>query len=291
MRHINLQTPSPIQRQHTSTGKPRLSAGLFACCLFGLTLTAPAQIILSDSFSRNVNNPPQAGGPSGWGANDNALGGTQTQTYLAQLDPTTSQQQWVNGSQGLLRSGSTRIDLDLAPLAPSGFTLSFDATRGVGGYVGFTLGLGPTNTLAGLAPLNAFADFSFLLKPAVSGSMQLEMLTNGISATGNYGAFGSATAAHSIVAALTPNGYTGTAGISITIDGNNAFTGSLFTGTFDWQNDGWQGYVSFESNNTDAKIDNLVITAVPEPGTVLLGVFGGLGLALFRRDHQRQRSA
>lgn len=257
---------------------PKQLIRLVACTAGFATLafaTASAQtIVLSDSFSRNVNSPPLTGGPSGWGVNDNAAGGTQTQNYLAQLDTTGDQQQWVNGVEGLLRFGTARISLDIAPLAPLGYTVSFDARRSAsGGFVGFVLGLGPADVLTGLSVLNTNADFGFLLKPPSGGQMQLEVLKAGVSQGGNFGAFGDASLYHTVSATVAPNGYAGTADIAITVDGNPAYTGS-----FPWQVDSNQGYIGFSANQRDASIDNLVITAIPEPMTPALL---GLGVLVF----------
>lgn len=240
-----------------------------ATALLALAMLAPnparAQAVLfSDSFSREVN---PFWTDSSWGTNDNALGGhLLTQPYLVN----TNLQQWVDGFTGLLRGngsacGSARILVDFATNAPGGFSLSFKARRSLsGGFVGFTLGLGPTNATGGFPPLDAGADFTFLLKPPAGGQMRCEVLTNGVSVPpGNYGAFGEASEEHLIVATLTPNGYSGAATIAITVDGTNAFTGQPnFNGNFTWQNDGNQGYITFSANQPDATIDDIVITAL-----------------------------
>ena len=99
---------------------------------------AQGVLLLSDSFNRTVgdplNTPPQL---SSWGDNDNASGGTITQTYEAS-DPFTDAGNtggaWVDGDRGVLAYAFTQIEHDWATdsnvLAGGGLKIEFDLQEG-----------------------------------------------------------------------------------------------------------------------------------------------------------------
>ena len=86
--------------------------------------SATAAVVYSDSFSRTTGSGDPNGKPanpnnfSSWGANDNALGGTVTQTYF--VGPTNrggGANQTTDGNVGTLISGGTMFDFDVTTVA------------------------------------------------------------------------------------------------------------------------------------------------------------------------------
>ncbi len=281
----------------------------------GLTVAASTQaatILYSDNFNRTagVNASGTAGGLSDWGANNNALGGSLTQTYKVRdtAAGASTEQQFVDGNLGRLRLGHGVVNTDLLlnPLVNSGgYRVAFDFQRGNGGYIAFALGITPTEIQAH-AQNNArigvpFAtnipetDFGFLFRPSAAS----EVWKSGVTAVGPAGIFNAAvitgsptTLLNNAVVDITPAvagqwGVGAVINVSLTVNGGSPD----YVTTFVSNNLVGPGYFGFHSNAgaavTQAGIDNLVITAlgnpvVPEPTT--LAAFSAIaGSALIRR--------
>jgi hypothetical protein len=256
---------------------------------------ASAAILLSDNFNRTagVNAAGNAGGQSDWGTNNNALGGTVATPYKvrATASGASTEQQFVDGNLGRLRLGHGVVNFDLLTIPAvlqNGFTASFDFQRGGGGYVAFALGITPAQIEA--HPQNnarigvPFAanipetDFGFLFRPSAA----TEVWKGGGTQVGPAGIFnaasisGSPTALlNSAVVAITPAvaGQWGAgAMINVALTVNNA-AAPQYASTFTSDGSGL-GYFGFHSNAgasvAQAGVDNLVISAVPEPASFLL---------------------
>lgn len=271
-----------------------------------MAVPASAALLLSDDFNRTagVNAAGNAGGLSSWGNNNNALGGSATQTYKVRTTATgaSTEQQFVDGNLGRLRLGHGVVDYDLlsdpAVLA-NGFRASFDFQRGGGGYIAFAVGLTPAEIQA--HPQNnarigvPFAanipetDFGYLFRPG--GATQIwkagtvidnpAVSFNAASITGSPSSL-----VNSAVVEFTPavSGQWGPgATINVELMVNNV---STYTSSFTSDGSGL-GYFGFHANSgasvAQAAVDNLVITAlVPEPTTLTLASIAS-GLCIRRR--------
>lgn len=285
-------------------------------------------VVFSDSFNRTTgvgdgNSPTgstTAGtGVSNWGANDNALGGTITQTYDVNKTPvvTGGSQHVVGtpftnpgaGNVGTLMNGGLRTTASFMPavLSTPGATgvridFTFDrftdpAAIAANGFLGIGFGL----DAAGGAPPTAFSStapqdnstFAISFQQAVSNFGNGQTF-QGTSATAlsnfNYGTSSTSPLdPHNVSILFAPNSLIdfSTAGALIPY---SIFVDDLLvpktTGTF--TADGTDlGIITFGSNNTVQRyIDNLsvsAITAVPEPTSLVLVPAIGLLAGLRRR--------
>lgn len=265
---------------------------------------APASVIFSDSFDRvrgsgDANGFPGPVNDSDWGDNDNALGGSAVQTYTFDESRGGGAQQTTNGSVAQLVAGAAQVELDLGPLAPLGYTVAFDFQRVTdgNGFVAMAIGLDDTDQIENTGGFNGNA---FLFTNAANGAEAAVLmkqngdveLWDGAAAPAQAiaGFYSNPTDLHSaLVTVSAPSGYgAGSAGtVSLSIDGSPAASQAI---TFDGAS---SGYLSFYSNlsgtNPFAKygaIDNLVVTAIPEPSALmLLGLtLGGVGMLQRRRS-------
>jgi len=279
-----------------------------ATAVVALSSAASASVILSDNFNRSagVNAAGNAGGLSDWGANNNALGGTETMTYKVRNTAagTSTEQQFVDGNLGRLRLGHGVVDFDLLSnpaVLQNGFTASFDFQRGGGGYIALAVGITPAQIEA--HPQNnarigvPFAanipetDFGFLFRPSVA----TEVWKSGSVATGPTGIFNGTSIAGSpttlvntAVAEFTPV-VAGQWGAGATINFALTVNGAVvpqYTTTFTSDGSGL-GYFGFHSNAgaavAQAAVDNLVISAIPEPTVMGLMAISSAGLLIRRR--------
>lgn len=259
-------------------------------------LQASADTIFSDSFDRTTGNADTGAPPveSSWGANDNALGGSSVQTYTMNTRGGGAQNT-TDGSVAVFRAGASQVDLDLGPLAPVGYTVAFDFQRATGGgFIAMGIGLDPTlipatggfngnSFLFDSGPASGTVDGAVLFQQdndsAGNGRVQLFNAGDAVESIGD--AFTSNEAVHSaVVSVIAPSGYgAGATGIlAVSIDGASPLSTGI---TFDGEN---SGYLSFYSNQVGSTIDNLVVTAIPEPTTVGLGLIAATGfLAASRR--------
>lgn len=274
--------------------------------------SADAATILSDSFNRTAGMagqaPPNGPGSSSWGQNDNASGGSTSQTYKVRSTPAgpSSEVQFVDGNFGRLRLGHGVVDFDLLSvpaIVQSGFKASFDFQRGGGGYVALALGITPTqiethpqnNARIGV-PFAANipeTDFGLLFRPSAA----TEVWKGGSTGVGPAGIFNATsfsgtptTLLNTAVAEFTPAapGQWGAgATINVTLNVNNAAL-PQYSSSFVSDGSGL-GYFGFHSNAggtvAQAAIDNLVIIAndIPEPSSLALLAAGCLAGIVVRR--------
>jgi hypothetical protein len=289
-----------------------LTLFLAAICLaVGFCSVSTADIILvSDDFNRTAGNPAagSSGGLSDWGMNNNALGGTTNQTYKVRTTAagTSTEQQFVDGNLGRLRLGHGVVDFDLlsnSTVLQNGFQASFDFQRGGGGYIAFAIGMTPAEIEA--HPQNnarigvPFAtnipetDFGFLFRPPTGGQGQTEIWRGGVQTTGPLGIFnatsitGSPTSLlNQAVVRFTP-AVAGQWGAGSTINAELVVNNGTPL-SYSFLSDGsGLGYFGFHSNAgasvAQAGVDNLVISAIPEPSSLSLVAVLALGLGLRRR--------
>lgn len=257
---------------------------------FVISLPASAEVIFSDSFDRvegfdaDLTNMMNS---SSWGDNDNSLGGAASQTYSMDTTRGGGAQNTVNGSAGVIKNGAVQINTDFGPLAPMGYTVAFDMTRTTGnGYLALAVGLDSTSQIPSTGGFNGNA---FLFTNGGNGVDAAVVLrqTNGNATDGTLELWAGGSAALQtldsfytdreatqsvLVTVAAPNGYgAGSMGtLTAEIDGSSASQAITFDGVS-------SGYLSLFSNQTGATIDNLVVTAIPEPTTIGLTLFALIG--------------
>ena len=264
--------------------------------------------VLSDSFDRTTGNSDDTGAAflSEIGSNDNAFGGTVVQDYAE--TPTRNSggvNQTTDGSAAVIDFGafSTSVDLAADPdvLAGGGYTVAFDFQRGqAGGFTGVFIGYDPSSVEtqdggAAFGPINGtnsatpgITDAAFLFQNQMGeGRVQYNSFVGGDDASDDVtinfdnvysDGTGTLTGVHSALLTVNaPSGFGDGAdgSVSISVDGNLVTTQDV---TFDGN---FGGVVGFSANQGNARIDNLVISAIPEPAS--LGLLGIGGLALLRR--------
>ena len=270
-------------------------------CLFA---PASAQVIFSDSFDRvrgsgDANGFPGPMNNSDWGDNDNALGGSVVQTYTFDESRGGGAQQTTDGSVAQLIGGAAQIELDLGPLAPVGYTVAFDFQRVTDGNGFITLGIGLDDTDQ-IENMGGFNGNTFLFTNPANGvdaavlvkqNGDVELWDGAAAPAQTLGGFYSdPSEVHSaLVTVNAPNGYSAGAGgtLRLSIDGGPTAAQAI---TFDGTS---SGYLSFYSNLAGGggvvrygAIDNLVVSAIPEPSSLALG---GLALASFVAWRRRCR--
>jgi len=261
--------------------------------LVGLAATAPAAVIFSDSFDRADNNAV--------GTNDNALGGTITQTWIEHQDGAS------NADEEAILSNALRLDSDAggagtAWVVPNhnfntsditnagGFILSYtvdpidtsDATRW--GAVSF--GHSSASATAGNFVVANAAPSAFGFLIADDGTYQVfedgDLFESGDTgdAVGPY--------AIEITVSTTDFSIGANATASVTVDGaaidmDDDIAGVQSTHAFTWNTgDNYFNFEGLAKDSTD--YDDVKIELIPEPATLaLLGLGGAVMLGGRRR--------
>ena len=281
-----------------------LARGIAVVLAVGLAhgRVAVAQVdILSDDFGVRTNGQND-GCPAGtetcftdWGDNNNALGGTVTQTYITTPDRTSpggvnstvlDVDDPLNGeSEGVVRFGAIQIDHNLAAdpnvLAGGGYSLEVDVRRGSGGFAGIHFGADQNfvaTTLNGAAfvVLETDTDVSFLLQDDGGGGKRVKFIPFGDDDE-NMGAAkvmdigGLSDEEFDVkIDVSAPNGFDNgdTVTYDVTVDGMSVYSEDILV-------DGlFSGYVGFASNSGGVAggiYDNIKITAFE---ATLSGVVG-----------------
>ncbi len=257
--------------------------------------TRAQTVLLSDSFERETGNANPDNGDtfSDWGMNDNAGGGTITQTYIhtpsrppedGGVDQTTQEADggFLDGdsdNEGVIRFGAIAVDYDLAAdanvLAGGGYTVDFSFRRGPVGFVSFSFGtdpslIGSTSGGAAFLPVNSGLavdtehGYVFQLNTDStdnSGRVQVFEFGSQLEPPGNIdNAFGDVGFAHDAqISVSAPDGFD--SGDSITVDLSIDGT-SIPSASHTVVSDGnFPGYIAFSANSGGALLDDLVITA------------------------------
>jgi len=269
----------------------------------GLSLCASglssATVIYSDTFSRTTGSGDGNGDPNGgdanfsdWGTNDNGLGGTQSQAWIAGPSRAGGERNAVtNGSQGVSHGTSSFYDFDVSTIAPDGFTVALDFSRfvttptpgpGGGGFLAFGFGVDSGTPLNEFTATN-LGDFAVLFQQAANGNAANATAFEDGNNLGNFD-YLSPDTPHSLLLSVNPavSGAYGAGdivNINVLVDGSissdYAVAGGVDFGTF-----------IVSANNFDTRyIDNLVVAAntIPEPSSALLGLLGAIGLCFKRR--------
>lgn len=257
-----------------------------------------AQVLYSDDFSRVTGSGDGNGDPNGpadnfsdWGTNNNALGGTNAQAWEAGPSRAGGGRNSVtDGDLAILHGTTGFYDYDVTTVAPNGFQVALDFSRfvvtpdpgpGAGGYIAFGLGVDSGTALGDFTAIGA-ADWAILFQQANSGNAaNAEAFSDNV-LQGNFDYFQPDTP-HTLLLTVTPDtpgayGETDSINIDVLIDG--ALSQS-FTTT------GGANFGSFaaSANNFDTRfIDNLVVSAIPEPGSALL-LGAAIAGSLVRRRH------
>lgn len=201
----------------------------------------------------------------------------------------------------MLRFGAAAINYNLhtnTTITTNGsYTVTFDFQRiAASGFVGVFFGAEPSAVAAkdgsaAFGPINQVPDYADTVEAAFlfqnnSNVGRVQVFSFGTQQGGNIdGAYDDATTgtvgvhqAEILVSA--PSGFGAGNQISYTlkIDGV-AVPGGVVTA----MSDGGTGTIGFTSNQAGAKIDNLVITSVPEPATLGLLALGGTMMVRRRR--------
>ncbi len=268
-----------------------------------LVLSSNGTTILSDNFNgRTSGNATEPGGISDWGAPNNGLGGSVSTTYLT-TTAGNAQQQTVESGVGVLRSGRTIIDYNLATdstITSNGeFTIEFEvdpSDDGNGGSLGRSwagIALGNTNDLTNwggalFLPNNGNARLGFA--PRNSGTMLsvarggFGTLTDGNPSTtfdelvfdqevfDNYAANYNNGSGDDF---LNDKAYTMRVEVASDFSANAPSTATVFIGevggtltnigTFDfqWGDNAGEAYIALAGNNDVHKIDNLIVEVLP----------------------------
>lgn len=259
--------------------------------------TAGANVIFSDTFDGRTNGDATIGSlVSSWGSNDNALGGSIVQTYQTS-NPFNNSVPVVRNNRGELGWAFTEIQHDFASnLAGGGLTIQFDMSflNGGGGNVSWWMGtasgdIEPADITNGTKqiPLQfSGSDVGLLWRGGAStgGSFLAGVAVDNGFASGHVRTGGGSSAMR--IDIFTNSAAAGSpATVRLTIDGNVTDINGAAAGTdlsFNWDAQG-AAYTGFGSNvATYYAIDNLVVTAIPEPASLGMLAIGGL-IALRRR--------
>lgn len=245
-------------------------------------------LLISDSFERTTGNSNPDGGEfvSDWGMNDNAAGGTITQTYITTPTRTTGggvNQTVQDGdetpdgdNEGVIRFGAITVDHNLATdpnvLAGNGFTVEFTGLRTAGGFISFHLGtdpelIGTTSGGAAFLPVTSMNDageHAYIYQGGDFEDLRMQVFESGMKLVPpdniDFVEPDGAVEFTSLVTVSAPDGFDigDTIDISVSVNGNavSAADHSVqIVGDF-------PGYIGWSSNSGGAFIDDLRITAL-----------------------------
>jgi hypothetical protein len=275
-----------------------------AAAITVLTAAASGSVILSDDFNGRTNGSGTAPHVSDWGSNNNALGGSVVQTYEVS-NPFTSGGSTtvarVQNGYGELGWAFAEIQHDFAANVGAGglrwdFKVNFPGTAG--GHVSWWLGSASSDIVPG--DITVAPDQIPLQKPETdigiimranpgstgwtltnkgtipNGGTEINFLPSVLAARGQDNTVvlelftTSATLSSPATLRVTVNG--------IVQDVNGAAPGTDYSFTWDAQGELYGGFGS--NINNYYLVDDLVVTAIPEPGA--LGAMAA-GLVLLKR--------
>ena len=277
----------------------RIFAGLV---VFAVAGSVSASVIYSDSFDRITGSGDANGNPAGagngfsdWGQNDNAFGGTVVNSWLAgPAGRAGGANQTTDGDLASTIEGGVHYVFDVTTVAPLGFKVEFDFNRfhpvnaGPGnGLVSIGLGAPTGAAIGGGQFAVANSDFAIVFQQGVGANVgNTTFHEDGVflPGTGSEGPvdYGDPNAWHSVDLRMIPAvaGAYGDSDVingSLRIDGGAAYNFTVLGGDE-------FGNLAFASNGfVHRAYDNLIVTAIPEPGTLSLLLLSGLGILVRRR--------
>lgn len=270
--------------------KHLIAFALVTAAFWSTAPDAQAGVLFSDSFNRVEGSGDPNGKPADpnnfadWGSNDNALGGSNTAAWLVGPSRGGGANAVTDGDLASLIEGVGRTTYDALAQAPNGFSVAFDFGRFApvsaggsgGGFISVALGFDPTVNAFGSAANTSDSEFALLFQQGVGGNTgNTQFFEDGafLGATGSEGPvdYGDPLAEHSVLLTFVPQ-TPGAYGSADTIDGAVSIDGGS-PYSFSVQGGPSFGTVSFSSNQfVHRYIDNLVITAIPEPAAALLSL-------------------
>ncbi len=265
-----------------------LSLGCVLAMGAPLTHAQTPKILLSDQFERVTGNAEPLNGPtlSDWGSNDNALGGSITQTYITTptrsggggVDQTVQEADSAEfdgdlDNEGVIRFGTTMVNYDLASdpdvLFGGGYTVEFNFRR-QSNFLSFYFGYDPVDAAttdggAAFGPVTSgfAAEHAWIFQDDGLGTGRMQVFESGtkLDPPGDInGAFGISTELHhALITVSAPNGFDlgDLVTTEVSIDGTPVTAATHTVGS-----DGMHfGYIGWSSNSGSAQIDDLIITA------------------------------
>lgn len=272
-----------------------LTTALAAAAL--IAAPASAQILYSDTFSRVTGSGDGNGDPNGadpnfsdWGTNDNGLGGSNMQAWIAGPSRAGGGRNAVtDGDLGLSHGTTSMYDYDAAGAAPNGFKVALDFSRfvatpdpgpGPGGYIAIGLGVDTGATINDGTAINA-SDFSILFQQANNGNAANADVREDTTVLESFD-YLDPDGDHTLLLTVIPAvagayGDADLVSINVLIDGaiskDYAVLGGANFGSF-----------TVSANNFEPRsIDNLIVTAIPEPSALALACLGLVGVLRRRR--------
>ncbi len=254
-------------------------------------LTAPATVLWSDNFDTD-NNPTFDAASTAGRLSGTAAGETYLRSWGHQQDIDSNQLLFPTG-QGGVRFESATNDPDISGaadrynwggaatgptiLAAGRFIVSFDwipAENTLGDWVSFQVGT-PNADSANLT--GADIDYGILFR----NNGGTERFDNGV----NLMAGGNFTASAGGVARLVEIAYSfNSFADGINVNAVSSVDGTVVANdTFQWDGNGGELRMEMGANAANTRVDNLTITAIPEPASVSLLGLAGLGLLVRRR--------
>ena len=272
---------------------------LVACVATALAASqVSAAVLYSDTFERVTGSGDGNGDPNGaadnfsdWGTNDNALGGSNSQAWVSGPNRAGGGRNAVtDGNLGISHGTGSLYEFDAAAASPDGFIVELDFSRfviapdpgpGAGGFISFALGVDGGTPVNEFTPTN-LGDFAVLFQQTADGNAaNANVFADGTSFA-NFDYLNPDTP-HTLKVTVVPAasgayGDTDTVNINVLVDGTISQNYSV-SGGADF------GMFSVGANNFDTRyIDNLVVSAIPEPTSLALA-----GLAVFAGFARRRR--
>jgi hypothetical protein len=197
----------------------------------------------------------------------------------------------TDGSRGFNHGTTTFFDFDATTVAPNGFTVALDFRRfpedpanspGPGGFLVFGLGVDSGTAISNEFQAPNLSDWSILFQQAANGNTGNANVRTDNTGPGFSFDYGNPDIEHSLLLTAIPQ-VSGAYGDADLIDINVLIDGTLsqdFTtvGGTDF------GTLAISANNFEGRyIDNLVVSAIPEPGSLVVGLLGLVMTAAGRR--------